>query len=107
MAAEVSKFTGNADGFSESVQNKTGWLHLSKPCELETICENWEETCLGVARCLGDPRASGMVWTGADGSLWRRMVPFGVESWSRRRKLVPASKMGARERFVTPLFVSS
>ena len=27
-----------------------------------------------------------MQWTGADGSLWRRMVPFGVESWSRPRK---------------------
>ena len=26
---EVSKFTGNADGLSESVQENTGWLHLA------------------------------------------------------------------------------
>ena len=26
----VSKFTGNADGLSESVQDNTGWLHLAR-----------------------------------------------------------------------------
>ena len=30
VAVEVSKFTGNADGLSESVQNNTGWLHLAQ-----------------------------------------------------------------------------
>ena len=42
--------------------------------------------CLGVARCVGDLSASGMVWTGADGSF------CGVE-WSRL-----ASKAGLRPR---------
>ena len=30
VAGEVSKFTGNADGLSESVQDNTGWLHLAQ-----------------------------------------------------------------------------
>ena len=30
VAGEVSKFTGNADGLSESVQENTGWLHLAQ-----------------------------------------------------------------------------
>ena len=40
--------------FVESVQNNTGWLHLAQNCELETICEIWEEPCRGVARCVED-----------------------------------------------------
>ena len=31
------------------------------------------------------PNASGLVWIGAAGSVWRRMVMFGVENWSRPR----------------------
>ena len=58
----------------------------SKSCELGTLCEIWEEPCRGAAKCLGYPSASGMVWIDADGSWWRRLVPFGVESWSRHRK---------------------
>ena len=84
VAAEVSKLTGNANGFSESVQKSTGAC-TSRPCELETVCQIWEEPCLGAARCLFDPSASSMVWTGAAGSLWRRMAAFGVENWSRPR----------------------
>ena len=30
VAGEVSKFIGNADGLSESVQDNTGWLHLAQ-----------------------------------------------------------------------------
>ena len=30
VAGEVSKFTGNADGLPESVQENTGWLHLAR-----------------------------------------------------------------------------
>ena len=78
----------------------------SRPCELETICEIWEEPCWGVARCFGDPSASGMVWNGAAGSLWRRMVPFGGESWSRPRKWV-AERGTESERFGEHLLLLS
>ena len=57
----------------------------SRPWALETVCEIWKVPCLGVARCLGDPCVSSMAWTGAAWKLWRRMVSFGVECWSRPR----------------------
>ena len=58
VAGEVSKFTGNADGLSESVQENTGSLHLAqKPWKLETVCEMWKELCIDGPRCLGDPCA--------------------------------------------------
>ena len=42
VAGEVSKFVGNADGLSKTVQDNTGWLHFAQ-------------------NLLGDPSASGMM----------------------------------------------
>ena len=70
VAGEVSKFTGNADGLSESVQDNTGWLHLAqKPWKLEAVCEMWKEPCIDGPGCLGDPCASGVTGTDA-GAAW-------------------------------------
>ena len=33
VAGEVSKFVGNADGLSKTVQDNTGWLHFSQNLE--------------------------------------------------------------------------
>ena len=32
VAGEVSKFVGNADGLSKTVQDNTGWLHFAQNC---------------------------------------------------------------------------
>ena len=70
VAGEVSKFTGNADGFSESVQESTGGCILP---------------CFDGPRCLRDHCASGMTGTGAGAACmrWSRMVPPDTEYRSR------------------------
>ena len=48
----------------------------SRPWTLETVLEIWKKPRVDEAKCLGDPSASGMAWTGAGATwkLWRRMV---------------------------------
>ena len=46
VAGQISKFVGNADGLSKTVQDNTGWLHFAqKPWKLEAIFEMWKEPC--------------------------------------------------------------
>ena len=66
VAGEVSKFVGNEDGLSKTVQDNTGWLHFAqKPWKLEAILEVWKEPCTDGPGCLGDPCATGTVGTDA------------------------------------------
>ena len=61
MAVEVSKFSRNADGFSESVQESHGMVEsCSRPWTLETVCEKGKKPRVDVTKCLGDPSASSM-----------------------------------------------
>ena len=49
--------------------------------------QHWEEPCLGRDRCLGDPSASGTVWSGADGVEWSRLASkagHGLENGRQR-----------------------
>ena len=70
VAGEVSRFTGNADGPSESVQDNTGWLHLAQNRETwKQFCEMRKESCIDGPGCLEDPCASGMTGTDA-GAAW-------------------------------------
>ena len=60
VAGEVSKFAGNADGLSETVQGQFGLIAFcSKPWKLE-------EPCIDGPGCFGDPSASGTTF-GIDG----------------------------------------
>ena len=66
VAGEVSKFVGNADGLSKTVQDNTGVVAFcSKPWKLEAIFEMWKKPCIDGPGCLGDPSASGMTGTNA------------------------------------------
>ena len=70
VAGDVSKFTGNADGLSESVQENTGWLHLVQHRGSWTqFSKCGKSQAWMVPGCLGDPCASGMTGTNA-GATW-------------------------------------
>ena len=94
VAGEVSKFVGNADGLSKTVQDNTGWLHFAQnrgswkqfsKCEIEP--------CIDGPGCFGDPSASGM--TGSNAVVaWlteRRSVRerFGEHLLSLSRRIKP------------------
>ena len=70
VTGEVSKFTGNADGFSESLQDP----------RVVAFC-----LVFNGPSCLGDLCASGMTGTGAGAACvrWSRMVPPDTEYRSR------------------------
>ena len=69
VAGEFSKFAGNADVLSETVQDNTGWWHFAqKPWKLEAVLEMWKEPCIDGPGCLGDPSASGSTGTDAGAS---------------------------------------
>ena len=72
VAGEVSKFTGNADGFSGSVQESTGWSHLAQNRgRWRQFSKCGKSPVKDGARCLGDPCASGMTGTSAGAACMR------------------------------------
>ena len=81
VAGEVSKYVGNADGLSKTVQDNTGWLHFAQNRgKLDAVLEMGKEPCIDGPGCFGDPSASGMTGTNA------------VVAWLTERRIV-------RERF--------
>ena len=68
VAGEVSKFTGNADGLSDSVQENTGWLHFAQNRGRWKQFSKCGRSPDGPG-CLGDPCASGLTGTNA-GATW-------------------------------------
>ena len=70
VAGEVSKFTGNADGLSESVQDNTGWLHLAQNRGSgKQFAKCGKEPSIDGPGCLRGPCVSGMTGTDA-GAAW-------------------------------------
>ena len=55
VAGEVSKFVGNADGLSKTVEGLVAFC--AKPWKLEAIFGMWNEPCIDGPGCLGDPSA--------------------------------------------------
>ena len=92
VATEVSKFTGNADGLSESAQN-TGWLHLAQNRV------RWRQFAKFGKSPVGAPNASvsqlrpalrGLMLMGAGGVEWFRLAPkagHGVKNGRLRERL--------------------
>ena len=77
VAGEVSKFVGNADGLSKTVQDNTGWLHFAQNRgSWKQFSKMWKEPCIDGPGCLGDPSASGMTGTNA------------VVAWLAERRIV-------------------
>ena len=104
VAAEVSKLTGNAHGFSESVQKSTGWLHLAQNrASWRQFSKFWEGRCLGETRCFGTQVClawSGLVLLGVCGVEWPRLVSkagHGLES-GRLRETESATDYGENGR---------
>ena len=53
------KFTGSADGLSESVQENTGWLHLAQNRgSWQTVFEMWKEPSIDGPRVPIHARAA-------------------------------------------------
>ena len=64
VAGEVSKFVGNADGLSKTVQDNAGWLHFSQNRgSWKYFSKCGKSPCIHGPRCLGDPSASCMTGT--------------------------------------------
>ena len=70
VAGEVSKFTGNADGPSESVQENTGWLHFAQNRGRWKQFSKCGRSPDGPG-CLGDPCASRLTGTNACALCWQ------------------------------------
>ena len=61
----MSKFTGNADGLSESVQDNTGGLHLAQNVgSWKQFFEKWKEPCVDGFRVPWGPTCVRHDWDG-------------------------------------------
>ena len=103
VAGEVSKFVGNADGMSKTVQDNTGWLHFAQnrgSCNfrnVERALYRWSRVLRGRKRvrhdwddcsgCLDDREKD------CEGEIWRAHATPLSSSYSLRhsRKYAPMS----------------
>ena len=82
VAGQVSKFVGNADGLSKTVQDNTGWLHLAqKPWKLEAIFEMWKEPLYRWSRVPRGPKRVRHDWDECSGCLADREKNCEGEIW--------------------------